>query len=244
MYKIKIIILKYLILVFFPIEIISQNINGKVYDDSSAINGVKVYNVSNHISVYSDIEGDFIIEAKVNDTLLFESLFYESKEIVLKPFHFEDTAIFELNLAVNQLNEVILTNEKENRFSVNKHNNQTTYQISQDIKNNPHLYKPKESYSGGNLLGVLGVFYKLLKKKHKAKPKKIVFIDRKDLEKIISNDDFLNYELLNEQLKIRKEHTYLFLDYCEGKKLHESLLEKSNRIILLDSLVKFSKDFY
>lgn len=235
--------MKYLILVLCPLSMLSQNIKGKVYDDDTTVKGIKVYNISKQTLTYTNANGDFEINASVSNTLLFESLFHHSKSIKLKEIHFDDTAVFQLKKTVNALEEVLIANEKAKPFDAAEHTNDFGLALANDIKNNPHLYTPESAYSGGaNLLGLVGMLGELIfKKKHKTKP--IEFIEYKHLDSLFKNDNLFTLRLLKEHLKIPQEYAHLYLDYCETKYLNKTLITEQKKLVLLDSMVNFSKEF-
>ncbi len=236
--------MKYLILYLFPLSIFSQHLKGKVYDQQSTVKGIKVYNISKQIKTYTDDAGEFSIAASVNDTLLFESLFHNPKQVKLKPTDFEDIVVFELKKTINELGEVLLNNNDAKTFNAKTYTNATGLQLANDIKNNPHLYKPESAYTGGaNILGIIGMAIQLFKKKNKYKPQPIEYINYKHLDSLFKNDDFFNLRLLHQDLRIPETYAHLFLDYCETKSLNKELISEENKVVLLDSLVEFSREF-
>ena len=66
-----------------PTFAISQQINGKIYDNESSVKGAKVSNISKNSITYSNEHGDFTINASIQDTLKFTSLFHEEKKLIL-----------------------------------------------------------------------------------------------------------------------------------------------------------------
>lgn len=233
---------RYFVFFFLPLGIYSQNIKGKVYDHQSTVKGIKVYNISTKTKTYTDDKGEFSIAAAVGDTLFFESLFHLPKHQKLREIDFTDIAVFELKKMVNELGEVLISNEKAKAFNVKAYTSATGSQLGNDMKNNPHLYMPKSSYSNGiNFVALAKMIGKLFKKKNKPKP--IEFIEYKDLDSLFRKDKLFNLKLLNQDLNISEEYTHLFLDYCETKSLNKALLSEKNKVILLDSLVEYSRDF-
>lgn len=81
----------------------------------------------------------------------------------------------------------------------------------------------------------------LFKKKNKVKP--VERLTYKHLDSLFKNDKLFNLRLLNQDLNIPENYATLFLDYCESKNLEKDLASEANRVILLDSLVNFSKEF-
>ncbi len=234
-------LVKYFILLILPLQLFSQNIRGKVYDNETTVKGIKVFNISQKTVTYTNNEGDFAITAVVNDTLLFESLFHHSKLIQLKQSDFVDVAVFELKKSVNELNEVLVSKNDED-FNPLEYTQTAENALKRDIKNNMQLYIPESSYAYGmNFKKIARMIGKLFKNKNRINTPKI--IEYKHLDSLFKKDDFFNLKLIKEDLNIPDKYALLFLEYCESKSLNKTLLLKENKVILLDSMVNFSKEF-
>lgn len=95
---------------------LAQTIKGKVFDTKNVVEDMKIINKTQNILTFTNKDGNFNIEAKVNDTLSFQSIFYHPLEVVVKQSHFEDRTVFEVDEIVSELNEVKIINEKKNKF--------------------------------------------------------------------------------------------------------------------------------
>ena len=69
-----------------PFFVSSQTVTGKIYSAKSTAKNVTINNRSQGSVSYSDENGDFEIQAKVNDSLVFESILYKRNYIKTKPF--------------------------------------------------------------------------------------------------------------------------------------------------------------
>lgn len=233
--------MKYLVFFLLPLSLFSQTIKGKVYDSESTVKGIKVYNISQKSMTFTNNEGDFTISATTNDTLLFDSLFHHSKMVQLKQTDFTDVVVFELKKAVNELGEVLISNDEDD-FNPLEYTQIAERAMERDRKNNMQLYVPQSSYSNGmNFVAIAQMIGKLFKKKNKPKP--IEFIEYKDLDSLFKKDDFFDLRLLNQDLNIPEAYAHLFLEYCDSKDLNKDLISKENKVVLLDSLVEFSREF-
>lgn len=228
--------------VCLPILVSAQTLRGKVYDSTSTAKSVKVFNdTQNRITATNDI-GEFTIVAKVNDTILFESVFYHPKVVILKPYHFEDIAVFELKKVVNTLDEVEIIAEPEQPvFELETYNSELQNLIKEDIKNNPQLYAPSTSNYGVDFVYLFRKLFSLIKKKKK-KPEEIA-ITYNQLKKLIDNDTFFNSDLLTKDLKIPNDRVYLFLEFCSAKQINPVLLQREKKMQLLEELVLSSQLF-
>jgi ribosomal silencing factor RsfS len=232
----------YLLLLFLlPLTVNSQNIDGVIYDAESKLKDIKVTNLSKKIITYSDDAGNFSINASVNDTLVFYSLFYEQKKEVITKYHFENSIVIELKKIMNNLDEVVVTDHSKNKeFDAEVYTTDLKAQIAEDIKNNPHLYGQQSS--GLDFIKIASLIVKLFKKE-KVKSVAIQPINYKQLDSIFSKDNFLNDKFLVNELKIPLEYKNLFFDYLETQNINGTFINEDKKIFLLDELFKHSKVF-
>lgn len=233
--------LRIIIFAIFPITMVSQNISGKVYDNKTTVKGASIYNTTKEQINYTDENGSFEIDANINDTLIFYSLFHSQKTLIINEKHFKDILVIELKKTVNELDEVLLSNTKPKYFDNKKESVTLNKQIENDIKNNPHLYSAAPKY-GLDFIQVASMIGKLFKKKKTASPS-IVPITYKELDSLFSNSTFFNNRLLKDDLKISENYKPLFFDYCESQNIDNKLLLKDNQFLLLDKLINHSREF-
>lgn len=239
---------KHLLLFLFIITITfthSQSVKGIIYESETSAKRVLISNKTQNIRTYSDNEGFFTITAKVNDTLVFGSLFHENKSMILKLEHFQETMVIELNKVVNQLNEVLISNEPVSKeFEAKVYTTKVNNQIKEDIKRRPHLYAPPTS---GNIdfitiAKLIGKLFKRKKPKHETS-----YLDEKinydDIKALFESDAYFNSDILHNELQIPEDYKYLFYEFCEAKALDKTLLENENNFLLLDAFMTSSKEF-
>ena len=221
---------------------LAQTIKGKVFDTKNVVKNMKIINKTQNILTFTNKDGNFNIEAKVNDTLSFQSIFYHPLEVVVKQSHFEDRTVFEVDEIVSELNEVKIINEKKNKFD------STSYYstIKTEQKN---LSKKPLVKSGDNLMPTLdlkllykGISKLFRKRKNKNLENKIP-VDYQELESFFATNDFFNKELFTLDLKIPKNKINLFIDYCAEKGIRKELLKDENKMQLLEKLVVNSQLF-
>jgi len=232
-----------MVLIFLvPLAMNSQNIQGVIYDSESKLKDIKVTNLSKQITTYSDDMGNFSINASVNDTIVFYSLFYEQKKEVITKDDYENKMVIELKKIMNDLSEVVVTDRSKNKeFDPVMYSTDLKTQIAKDIEKNPHLYTGAPSYNM-DFIGIASLIFKLFKKE-KVKTDVIEPINYKQLDSLFSKDDFLNDKFLVKELEIPLEYKPLFFEYLEAQNIHGTFINESNKMLLLDALFKHSKDF-
>ncbi|MFK7831637.1 MAG: hypothetical protein AB8B52_00030 [Winogradskyella sp.] len=234
----------FIFLIYLPLSITAQTLNGKVYDANGTIKNITVFNKTQNRVTVTNKDGDFKIEAKVSDSLSFESLFYHNKTIALQPIHFEGTAVFELKEILTELDEVEVMAEPEQPvFEVESYNVDLQDLIDEDIKNNPHLYKPEVESYGVDFVAIIGLVAKLLKKKDKYIKPTYQPITYKQMDSLFEKSTFFNKQLLTDNLKIPEDKAHLFYDFCEAKYLSSELLKEEQKMELLEQLVLNSQLF-
>ena len=221
----------------------AQTLNGKVYDAKGVVKNIKVFNNTQNRVTLTNTDGNFSISAKVNDSISFESLFYHKKTVVLQNIHFESTAVFELKEILTELDEVEVKAEPEQPvFEVVTYNIDLQNILKEDIKNNPHLYKPAGATSGVDFVYLIGAVVKLFKK-NKIKTPIYQPITYTQMDSLFDKSSFFNKQLITENLKIPEDKKYLFYDFCEAKQISSELLKDENKIQLLEELVLNSQLF-
>lgn len=217
---------------------------GKVYDSISVVKNMKVHNKTQNRLTITDDDGNFSIEAKVNDTITFKSVFYHPKEVVLNQAHFDNVNVFEVKKITNELDAVEIKSEVEQPvFEEETYNTELHNLIKADMENNPHLYMPEKAYYGGNILAIIDLVAKLFKKKNKYKAPAYTPITYKQLDSLFENNNFFTKRLITEDLKIPEQSTHLFYDFCSAKGISSELLKEEKRMELLEQLVVNSQLF-
>ncbi len=224
-----------------PIHIVAQTINGKVYDAETTVKGALVVNITQNIMTYTNDDGDFKIGAKLKDTLYVSSLFHTKTFIEIKDRDFNHIVIIEVKKAINELDAVLLRDEREKAFDSIKLESQINNQIKEDIKRHPYKYgvQPKGNIDFIAIAQMIGRLFK--SKKPKEKP--VIPITYKEFQSLFEKDQFFNNTLLTFDLNIPKAYQALFFDYCDAQEIDSKLLSKNKQVNLLEELVICSQEF-
>lgn len=190
--------------------------------------------------VYADEEGNFKIEAHVNDQIAFTTLFHEPQMIIITQKDFDDVMVVELKKTVNELDKVYLNKINEKTFESSKVENQMNTQIKNDIELHPYLYSPPPN-TNMDFMAIAGLITKLFKKRTVEEPMQMA--SYYDLKALFETDEFFNSEYLVSELKIERQYHSLFFDSCEAKGIEKQLLLKENKLLLSETLVQYGKEF-
>ncbi|APY00035.1 peptidase associated/transthyretin-like domain-containing protein [Lacinutrix venerupis] len=233
----------YFIVIFiYCFTLSAQTISGVVYNNTSTLQDIKIENINNNVSVFTNKNGEFNIKATIKDTLLISAMFYKTQEVVVKPSYLTETFVIQLEEQKNVLQEVnIYGTEKEKLADIEKTQSSLRNQILEDIKNNPHLYGRMPE---GNLdfIKIIGLVAKLFKNKNKAEPFKPIAYQ--DLNTLFNKKHTLfNDTLLIETLNIEKDKKFLFFEFLEAKNINSKLLSNDKEIELLETIINASEEF-
>ena len=238
----KVIPLIFLMYLSFGVK--AQTLSGRVYDATTTLKNIKVRNETQNRFTVTDEKGNFKMIAKVNDTILFQSLFYHPKAVILNTTHFKDITVFELKKIVSELDEVEIKAATEQPvFEEETYNIELQNLIQEDIKNNPHLYVPQGATYGVDFFYLIGEVVKLFKNKNKYKAPKYKAITYKQMDSLFKKSDFFNKKLITQNLKIPEDKANLFYDFCAAKYISSELLKNDNKMQLLEQLVLNSQLF-
>lgn len=148
----------------------AQIFQGKIYDSIATLKNIKVTNISKGKLVYSDDDGNFSIHASINDTIIFNSLFYNEQILFIRENHLNQIIVIELKATTNALSEVSLTaiKRKDIETITQEAETQLKNQINQDMINNPHLYglSPSTNMDFIEIFKLIGKLFKKKKKNH------------------------------------------------------------------------------
>lgn len=218
----------------------SQEINGIVYDAESRVQNVKVLNISQKILTKTNDKGEFLLKAKIGDTISFQSIFYKNIFSIVKADYFESIYVFELQKLINELDEVIIKNKpKAKLFGEAAFNANMKEIIAIDKKKEPQKYTAAPKY-GLDFIQVAKLIGKLFKKKKVEIPNTL---DYKQFELLFRKNNFFTKKLLTEDLNVPKKYHSLFYEFLEEKNISESKLNYDKRLELLDEFTLHSQEF-
>jgi len=227
------------LILFTPLSQFSQTISGKIYDAESTVNGAKIFNLTQNLMIYADEDGNFKIKAEPNDQIAISTLFHEPQMLAISQKDFDDVIVIELKKKVNELDDVYLNKIKEKEFESSEVESQMTTQIKKDIELRPELYSPPPN-TNMDFIAIAGLIAKLFKKKKVEEPTSVAYLE---LRHLFDTDSFFNAQFLSAELKIETEYHPLFIEFCEAKGIEKTLLLKESQLLLIDTLVAYSKEF-
>lgn len=211
--------------------------NGHVVNDSVKVEHVIIFNINDRKGAIVR-DGFFEINAKIKDTLVFSSMIFQTKKIVLQSEDFEKPLVVNLKSFTNQLKEIKIRNKKYNPIQANtqKYADQQYNDDSQSHIKNTTVYDGQTP--GVNFVRLLKDVVKFFKKKN---PKKLdYFADVSFTELVLSK---IKYDYFINILKLKDEEVRLFLVFCENDEVAKDLSRYKTSFELMDYLFNKNKEF-
>lgn len=212
-------------------------LNGHVVNDSVKVDNVIIFNVNARKGAIVK-DGFFEINAKTKDTLVFSSMIFQTKKIVLQQEDFEKPLVINLKTYTNQLKEVKINNKKYNPIQGNsqKYVDQQYNDDAQSHIKNTKVYDGQTP--GVNFVRLFKDVVKFFKKKN---PNKLdYFADVSFTELVLSK---IKYDYFINTLKLKDEEVRLFLVFCENDEVSEDLSRYKTSFELMDYLFNKNKEF-
>lgn len=240
-----------LLFVLFPIVIDAQEnknllLKGEIYSELSELGGVYVINIKTEKTVVTNEDGSFLIPAQVGDSLLFYSIQFKEKRVVLILNDFEcNNYILKMDQKVNELKEVVIGGYSNiNAVSLGIISaNQKVYTPAERKLKAASEFAPTASAAGGMAGGsvsfdaVLNLFSgrtAMLKKELKVEQKEL-FI--KQIELMFDVSYFI------EKLKIPPDYVKGFEYFVVENEKFTTVLKTKNRTSVEFLLAKLANDY-
>ncbi len=262
--KNKLILIAVFIFCSFPV-FSQQNIllKGKIIADSLHDSSIHIINLTQKTGTVNTASGNFEILVRENDILLFSSIEFENKEIVITPAILKDLFLrVELKIEVNQLDEIPLSNiTLTGNINTDINNIKIVKDLPlglsaadlKDIKlqgdvNDPLKNPENLAFHQNNILqetsvdliAVAGLISDLIGVK-KPKKERIPPGSGKpislQIRTLFADDFFLT------SLKIKEEKIGEFLFYLDDQNIDRQLLFEENRMALIELLIHHSEKY-
>lgn len=223
--------------------IFSQTIKGKIVFNNYAIPNVEIINSNSRTLTVSDAKGNFSIDAKTNDILVFIAKNYELKKITVNPLIINDTNLsIELVLKAEELKEVVITKIPSIKLS-----SSSKYEVNRLDKYGleKSAYAPKvigvnmgTIENGMDLKRIGGMIGGLFKKEKEPIKKEKSILPFKDLAKKSCSESYFL-----ETLKLKPEEIELFLEFCDADVKSKTIAASKNVLSTMDFLLEKSIAF-
>lgn len=206
--------------------------------------GVNIVNNTTSKGTVTNQKGEFEILVKKDDILIFSSVQYTIREIVITDKIINNNRlVVEVKEKIEELDEVVISPENREKFLDFQEKEITKYKDYQfaddrysEVKNEA---LGQTNFQGANILGLVGMLVSSLfkgKKKNREKEKSIY-------ERTSFNEIRYRYkdEFFTKNLGIPEDKISAFLYHCDDQLPSEDIFLKKNEFLMIDFMVKQSK---
>jgi hypothetical protein len=219
-----------------------KNLEGQVRNDLVPVENVIVFNVNSSLGTVVNQYGSFVIKAKVNDTLVFSSLAFKSRKIVLSEKDFiAPRLIVKLDVFTNELAEVLIRAKKE--LSPIEGNSQKYVDLKffDDTKSSPKNRTMPPDGTIENGMDFVRIYKDVLGVLRKKNPQKTDFYKETSFSEFALNK--VNYSFFSNTLHLKDDQIKLFLIYCENDSKSRDLMQPNEEFKLMDFFVTKNNEF-
>tara|TARA_R110002051_G_scaffold43769_1_gene89320 strand:+ start:6429 stop:7172 length:744 start_codon:yes stop_codon:yes gene_type:complete len=234
----------YLIVLFTVFAGVSQDddrrpLMGSVIYMNVAVPNENVINSTSERATITNNQGQFKINVKVGDQLVFTAVNYNIKVVTItEEILANNRLVVEVKEKVTELDEVVITPEQQERFLKLKNEEFKTYEYEIDrgteVENIALSQSERGMQDGLNFVNIFRAIFKSQDEAEEPGPRLKV----SDVLRQVYDDSFFVVDLNIPQDRIDE-----FLIYCDTRMPTQSLLKKENEFQLIDALVNNSKTF-
>ena len=215
-------------------------IRGKVLYKNVNVTAANVVNNTSQMATTTNDEGEFEIEVKLNDKLIFSSVQYQIRELsITKEILQKNRIVIDVNEKVTELDQVVITPENQEKFLDLKEEEfkRFDYTFDKSTRVTNVINEQGKLKDGLNFVNLYRLISNSLKNDSNQNEKSFKY-NPSDLLRELYDDLFFTQNLMIPNDKINE-----FLLYCDDNFPDRILLQKDNEFELIDFLVKQSKKF-
>ena len=215
-------------------------IKGKVLYKNVNVSSANVINNTSQQATTTDDDGEFEIEVKLNDKLIFSSVQYQIRELnITKEILQRNRIVIDVNEKVNELDQVVITPENQQKFLDLKEEEFKRFDYSFDKSSRVTnvINEQGKLKDGINFVNLYRLISNSLKNTSEENQTNFKY-NPSDLLRELYDDIFFTKNLL-----IPSDNINEFLLYCDDNFPDRILLNKDNEFELIEFLVKQSKKF-
>ncbi len=230
-------------LLFAPLAMAQSDyrtwLRGKILYQNTNVVAANVVNTTTQKATISDDNGEYAIEVKMDDELVFTSLQYQIRVVkITKEILQRGRLVIDVNEKVTELDEVVVTPEQHQKFLDLRAEEfkEFDYERDRSTRVENTLMRQGQLYNGLNFVNVFKALYRLVDKGKS--DEKVYSLQPSEVIRQLYDDTFFT-----EQLNIEKDKIGLFLVFCDGEIKTKELLEEKSDFEIMDFLVKAGEKF-
>lgn len=241
--KTKVSVLFFLFLAQFSFSQTDRKpLEGQVRNDLVPVENVVVFNANSNTGVVVNQYGSFVIPAKINDTLVFSSLAFKSKKIILTEEEFiVPRLIVQLDIFTNELAEVLIRAKKELNPIGGNSQKYVDMKFFDDEKSSPKNRTMPPVGSIENGMDFVRIYKDVVGVLRKENPKKSDFYKETSFSEFALQK--LNYSFFSNTLNLKDDEIKLFLIYCENDSESRELMQPGEEFKLMDFFINKNREY-
>ncbi|MGS2761194.1 carboxypeptidase-like regulatory domain-containing protein [Sinomicrobium sp. M5D2P9] len=212
-------------------------LRGKVLYKNTNVPNQNVINIDTERATITNKDGEFEIYVKSGDHLAFSAVNYQLRTIQVNDSILNNNRlVVEVNERVNELDEVVVTPDNQEKFLELKGEEFKKFDYEQDYSTvAENMATPEHRLQNGiNFVNIFKALF--LSDQESEGPKRQLKVS--EVLRQVYNDDFFVADL-----KIPQDQINDFLYYCDDRIPRQSLLRKDNEFELIEFLVKQSENY-
>jgi hypothetical protein len=215
-------------------------LRGKVlYQDSSVI-AANILNTNSKKATITNDNGEYAIEVKLGDELIFTSLQYEIRAVIIsKEILQRNRLVVDVREKITVLDEVVVSPTRPEAFLdlQEEEFKKVDYLDDKSTRIENEILRKNELYNGVDFVNIFKLMYKALRKKGSDDGGGSAYAPS-DVIRQIYPDAFFT-----EELNVSPDQIGLFLEFIDDRLEAKDLLKKENEFQLMDFLIKQSEKF-
>ena len=219
-------------------------LQGMVVNDSVTIESGLVFNLNAKTGVLISSKGYFSVMAKVKDTLVFSSLGFKSKRIVISQTDLNSSFFrVKLDAVAKQLLSVVVYAKHGPHSDFGNTQKIVDTQYFDDNQNSPDNILMMPTGTGDpNAMDVIRVYNKIFKNLFKNNPEKADLVSDVGFTTVAMNR--ISYSFFTDQLKLKDDQVGLFLMFCENDPKSKTFVNTtSQEFEIMDFLITKNTEF-
>jgi len=214
-------------------------LRGEVIYKNISVANEYVINSTTEEATVTNKNGEFSIEVKIGDELVFTAVNFQYKMVKITPeILANNRLVVSVDEKITELDEVVVTPEDQERYLKVKNEEFKEYEYEVDrgteVENIALSRTERGMTDGINFVNIFRAIFKSKDKTDEEGPRLLV----SDVLRQVYDDQFFVTDLQIPQDKINT-----FLLYCDERMPTRTLLKKENEFQLIDNLVNLSKTF-
>lgn len=221
-----------------------KTLHGVVINDSVAVDNGLVFNLTARTGGVISNKGVFSVLAKVNDTLVFSSLGYKSRKIVVKQAELNSSFLrIKIDAVANELLSVVVYAKQGPHPEFGNTQSIVDTQFYDDKQSSPDNILMLPTGTGDpNAMDCIRVYNMIFKKLFKSNPEKADLVSDNSFTSVAMNH--ISYSFFTDTLKLKDDQVGLFLVYCENDPKSKKFVNTSSKEFeIMDYLITKNEEF-